>query len=143
MAEIRPVFKARISSIEGPADRNGDPSRARVIPLVGGDIVTRPLVLHWSVRGGMCPLAVGDIVWCARAEDGDGIVLCREDGEWAGFVPGPVEVERHLKADETFEVVQQATGHAGADFSADVTAGGVSLMGHTHTGVHGETSGPH
>ena len=142
MAEIRPFFKARISTLEG-SDRNGDPDKARVLPLVADGVVTRPLALHWSVRGGMCPLAVGDLVWCARAEDGDGIVLCREDGEWAGFVPGPVEVERHLKADDTFEVVQQATGHAGADFSADVTAGGVSLMGHTHTGVHGETSGPH
>ena len=131
MAEIRPIFKARISSIEGPADRNGDPSTARVIPLVGGDIVTRPLVLHWSVRGGMCPLAVGDVVWCARAEDGDGIVLCREDGEWAGFVPGPVEVER------------QITGDEGGTFAQDVTAGGISAMHHTHTGVHGETSAPH
>lgn len=27
--------------------------------------------------------------------------------------------------------------------SGDVTGGGVSLMQHTHTGVHGETSGPH
>lgn len=131
MAEIRPIFKARISSIEGPTDRNGDPSRARVIPLVGGDIVTRPLVLHWSVRGGMCPLAVGDVVWCARAEDGDGIVLCREDGEWAGFVPGAVEVEG------------QVTGDEGGAFARDVTAGGISLMSHTHAGVHGETSGPH
>ena len=131
MAEIRPIFKARISSIEGPADRNGDPSRARVIPLVGGDIVTRPLALHWSLRGGMAALAPGDLVWCARSEDGDGIVLCRGDGEWAGFVPGPVTVEGQL------------TGQSGGTFSSDVTAGGISAMGHTHTGVHGETSGPH
>lgn len=29
------------------------------------------------------------------------------------------------------------------DASGDVTAGGISLIGHTHTGVHGETSTPH
>ena len=75
MAEIRPVFKARVSSIEGHS--------ARVIPLVGGDVVTRPLPLLWTMRDGMCPLAVGDLVVCARFEDGDGIVLCRADGEWS------------------------------------------------------------
>ena len=143
MAEIKPIFKARVSTIEGPADRNGDPSRARVLPLVADGVVTLPWPIHWSLRGGMAPLAVGDEVVCAKFEDGTGIVLCRADGEWAGFVPGPVEVERHLKADETLEVVRQATGHAGADFEADVTAGGISLMSHTHTGVHGETSRPH
>ena len=130
MAEIRPFFKARISSFEG-ADRNGDPSQARVIPLVGGDIVTRPLALHWSVRGGMCPLSVGDAAWCARSEDGDGIVLCRGDGEWSGFVPGAVTIEGEV------------TGQSGGSFESDVTAAGVSVSVHTHTGVHGETSGPH
>ena len=143
MSEIKPIFKAAISSFTEKVDRNGDPSEARVLPLVADGVVTMPFALHWSVRGGMCPLAVGDIVWCARSEDGGGIVLCREDGEWSGFVPGPVEVERHLKADETFEVVQQATGHAGADFASDVTAGGISVMSHTHTCPDGETSGPH
>lgn len=143
MAEIRPIFKAKVSSIEGPADRNGDPSRARVIPLVGGDIVTRPLALHWSLRGGMAALAPGDLVVCARFEDGDGIVLCRVDGEWAGFVPGPVEVEGAVQLDSTLAVAGQVTGSAGAAFSGDVTAAGVSASTHTHTGVHGETSGPH
>lgn len=142
MAEIRPFFKARISTLEG-SDRNGDPDKARVLPLVADGVVTRPLALHWSVRGGMCPLAVGDLVWCARSEDGDGIVLCRADGEWAGFVPGPVEVEGAVQLDSTLAVAGQVTGSAGAAFSGDVTAAGVSASTHTHTGVHGETSGPH
>ncbi|OUO32246.1 hypothetical protein [Olsenella sp. An293] len=130
MAEVRPFFKAKISTLEG-SDRNGDPDRARVLPLVADGVVTRPLALHWSVRGGMCPLAVGDLVWCARSEDGDGIVLSRADGEWAGFVPGAVTVEGQL------------TGQAGGTFAADVTAAGISATGHTHTAPHGETSGPH
>ena len=130
MAEVRPFFKAKISSFEG-SDRNGDSSQARVIPLVGGDIVTRPLALHWSVRGGMCPLSVGDLVWCTRSEDGDGIVLCRADGEWAGFIPGPLTVDGDL------------TGRAGGAFKNDVTADGVSVSTHVHTCPEGETSGPH
>lgn len=130
MAEVRPFFKAKISTLEG-TDRNGVPCRARVLPLVADGVVTRPLALHWSVRGGMCPLAVGDLVWCARSEDGDGIVLCRADGEWASFVPGAVTVEGQL------------TGQAGAAFASDVTAAGISATGHTHTAPHGETSGPH
>lgn len=130
MAEVRPFFKAKISTLEG-SDRNGNPSKARVLPLVADGVVTRPLALHWSVRGGMCPLAVGDVVWCARSEDGDGIVLARADGEWAGFVPGAVTVEGQL------------TGQAGGTFASDVTAAGISATGHTHTAPHGETSGPH
>lgn len=74
MADIRPIFKARISSIEG--------TRARVVPLVGGDVVTRPLAMHWTMLNGMCDVAPGDLVVCARFEDGDGIVLCRADGAW-------------------------------------------------------------
>ena len=131
MAGIQPIFKASISSFTEKVDRNGDPCEARVLPLVADGVVTMPFALHWSVRGGMCPLAVGDIVWCARSEDGGGIVLCREDGEWSGFVPGPVEVEK------------QITGDEGGMFAQDVTAGSISLMSHTHTAPHGETSGPH
>lgn len=130
MAEIRPIFKARVSTLEG-TDRNGDPCLARVLPLVADGVVTRPFPVHWSVRGGMAPLAVGDEVVCAKFEDGTGIVLCRADGEWAGFVPGTVEVEGQIIGDE------------GGYFFSDVTAGGISVMGHTHTAPHGETSGPH
>lgn len=130
MAEIKPIFKARISTLDG-SDRNGDPCEARVLPLVADGVVTRPFPIHWSVRGGMAPLSIGDEVVCARFEDGTGIVLCRADGEWAGFVPGAIEVEGQVVGDE------------GGTFARDVTAGGVSAMRHTHTGVHGETSGPH
>lgn len=142
MAEVRPFFKAKISTLEG-SDRNGDPCQARVLPLVADGVVTRPLALHWSVRGGMCPLAVGDLVWCARSEDGDGIVLSRADGEWAGFVPGAVEVEGAVTLDSTATVAGQLTGQSGATFASDVTAAGISATGHTHTAPHGETSGPH
>lgn len=127
--EIRPVFKAKVSTLEG-GDRNGDPDKARVLPLVADGVVTRPFSVHWSLRGGMAPLAVGDVVVCARFEDGDGIVLCRADGEWSGFVPGPVTVEGQL------------VGQSGGTFSDDVTASGISVSTHTHTCPDGGTSGP-
>lgn len=127
--EIKPVFKARVSTLEG-ADRNGDPYKARVLPLVADGVVTRPFAVHWSLRGGMAPLAVGDVVVCAKFEDGDGIVLCRADGEWSGFVPGPVTVEGQL------------SGQSGGTFSEDVTAAGISVSTHTHTCPDGGTSGP-
>lgn len=129
MAEIQPIFKARISSFEG-SDRNGDPSKARVLPLVADGVVTRPFALLWSVRGGMAPLSVGDVVVCAKFEDGEGIVLCRADGEWGGFVPGPVTVEGQL------------TGQQGGTFASDVRAAGISVSTHTHSCPDGGTSGP-
>lgn len=115
---IRPVFKARISTLEG-ADANGNPDKARVLPLVGDGVVTRPYAILWSVRGTMGELAVGDVVVCARFEDGTGVVLCRADGEWGGVIPGTVEVE------------------------TDVVAADVSLATHIHTAPDGETSTPH
>lgn len=127
--EIRPVFKAKVSTLEG-SDRNGDPDKARVLPLVADGVVTRPFAVHWSLRGGMAPLAVGDVVVCARFEDGDGIVLCRADGEWSGFVPGPVTVEGQL------------SGQSGGTFAEDVTAAGISVSTHTHACPDGVTSGP-
>ena len=117
MADIRPIFKAKVSSIEG--------DRARVIPLVGGDVVTRPLAMHWTMLHGMCDVAPGDLVVCARFEDGDGIVLCRADGAW----------NAHFGEDITVDGTVTSTG--------DMTAAGVSASTHTHAGVHGETSGPH
>lgn len=127
--EIRPVFKAKVSTLEG-GDRNGDPDKARVLPLVADGVVTRPFAVHWSLRGGMAPLAVGDVVVCARFEDGDGIVLCRADGEWSGFVPGPVTVEGQL------------AGQSGGTFAEDVTASGISVSTHVHACPDGTTSGP-
>lgn len=116
MAEIRPIFKARVSSIEG--------TKARVVPLVGGDVVTRPLAMHWTMLHGMCDVAPGDLVVCARFEDGDGIVLCRADGAW----------NAHFGEDITVDGTVAASG--------DMTAAGISASTHTHMGVHGQTSGP-
>ena len=121
------IQKGKISTVEGAADRNGDKTTARVLPCTADGMVTRPLTIPWWLRGKMGNLKPGDEVAYAMFEDGTGIILSRMDGEWDGTVPGSVKVE---KGDVTVP-------------DGDVTASGISLNTHTHTGVHGETSGPH
>ncbi len=121
------IQKGKISTVEGAADRNGDKTTARVLPCTADGMVTRPLTIPWWLRGKMGNLKPGDEVAYAMFEDGTGIILSRMDGEWDGTVPGSVKVE---KGDVTVP-------------DGDVTASGISLKTHTHTGVHGETSGPH
>lgn len=121
------IQKGKISTVEGATDRNGDKTTARVLPCTADGMVTRPLTIPWWLRGKMGNLKPGDEVAYAMFEDGTGIILSRMDGEWDGTVPGSVKVE---KGDVTVP-------------DGDVTASGISLKTHTHTGVHGETSGPH
>lgn len=121
------IQKGKISTVEGAADRNGDKTTARVLPCTADGMVTRPLTIPWWLRGKMGNLKPGDEVAYAMFEDGTGIILSRMDGEWDGTVPGSVKVE---KGDVTVP-------------DGDVAASGISLKTHTHTGVHGETSGPH
>ena len=121
------IQKGKISTVEGAADRNGDKTAARVLPCTADGMVTRPLTIPWWLRGKMGNLKPGDEVAYAMFEDGTGIILSRMDGEWVGTVPGSVKVE---KGSVTVP-------------DGDVTATDISLKTHMHTGVHGETSGPH
>jgi hypothetical protein len=121
------IQKGKISTVEGAADRNGDKTAARVLPCTADGMVTRPLTIPWWLRGKMGNLKPGDEVAYAMFEDGTGIILSRMDGEWDGTVPGSVKVE---KGSVTVP-------------DGDVTATDISLKTHMHTGVHGETSGPH
>ena len=120
------IQKGKISTVEGAADRNGDKTAARVLPCTADGMVTRPLTIPWWLRGNMGNLKPGDEVAYAMFEDGTGIILSRMDGEWDGTVPGSVKVEK---------------GNVSVP-DGDVIASGTSLTAHTHTGVHGETSGP-
>jgi len=92
------IQKGKITGIEGPADRNGDSSRARVMPCAGEGSVTQPLTIPWWLRGGMGQLTVGDEVAYAVFEDATGIILSRMDGEWPGEVPGDVRVVETVTA---------------------------------------------
>lgn len=121
------IQKGKISTVEGATDRNGDKTTARVLPCTADGMVTRLLTIPWWLRGKMGNLKPGDEVAYAMFEDGTGIILSRMDGEWDGTVPGSVKVD---KGSVTVP-------------DGNVTASGISLKTHKHTGVHGETSDPH
>lgn len=124
------IQKGRISTVEGDPDRNGDKTKARVIPCTADGIVTRPLTIPWWLRGKMGNLKPGIEVAYTMFEDGSGLILSRMDGEWDGIVPGDVEL---IKGDLTV---------SDGDISSpdgDVTAQGVSLTEHTHDETGFET----
>ena len=128
------IQKGKISSVEGKADRNGDKTTARVLPSTADSMVTRPLTIPWYLRGEMGNLTPGTEVAYAMFEDGTGIILSRMDGEWDGIVPGDITVKKGA-------LTMQDKGISVP--SADVTATGISLTGHTHTdSIGGSTSGP-
>ena len=86
------IDKGKISSFEADVDRNGDYTKARVLPSTAPTMPTRPLIISWHLRGKMGNLKVGDVVWFALANDLTGIILERADGEWSGTIPGDVTI---------------------------------------------------
>ena len=78
------IQKGKISTIEGPADVNGNNTRARVIPEQADGVVTMPLVIASQLRGDAGNLSKGTDVVFAVFPDQTGIILCRADGELYG-----------------------------------------------------------
>lgn len=85
MAEIQKGF---ISTIEGPADSNGNSTRARVVPEQADGVISKPLVIPAQLRGNAGKLAKGTEVVFAIFPDQTGIILSRADGEWYGVIYG-------------------------------------------------------
>ena len=130
MAQIN---KGKISTIEGEDDRNGDKTAARVLPDTADEVVTRPLVIPWYLRGKMGDLKQGDGVVFVQFEDGEGILIARTDGEWPGVILGDISLEKGGLdiVDKDLNVI-----------TGDAKAGNISLKQHIHAGVHGNTSPP-
>lgn len=135
------IQKGTISSVEGKADRNGDKTKARVLPCTADGMVTRPLTIPWWLRGKMGNLKPDDEVAYVMFEDGTGVILTRMDGDWDGTVPGDVTVIKG-GVEVTEGDLTVTTGSINVP-AGDVVASGISHTSHTHTGVHGGTSGPH
>ena len=135
------IQKGTISSVEGDPDRNDDKTKARVLPCTAGGVVTRPLTIPWWLRGKMGNLKPGDEVAYVMFEDGTGVILTRMDGKWDGTVPGDITVIKG-SVEVTEGDLTITTGGISVP-AGDVVATGISHTGHTHAGVHGETSGPH
>lgn len=135
------IQKGTISSVEGDPDRNDDKTKARVLPCTADGVVTRPLTIPWWLRGKMGNLKPGDEVAYVMFEDGTGVILTRMDGNWDGTVPGDITIIKG-SVEVTEGDLTITTGGISVP-AGDVVATGISHTGHTHAGVHGETSGPH
>lgn len=75
------IEKGKISTIEGPADANGNYTRARVIPEQADGVITRPLIISSQLRGKAGNLTKGTEVVFAVFSDLSGVIFCRADGE--------------------------------------------------------------
>ena len=61
-----------------------------------------------------------------------------------GFHKGTPSVYIEITQDGTVNINASKVNISGSvDISGDCTIGGISFLGHTHTGVHGETTPPH
>ena len=112
------INKGTIAGIEG--------NTARVVPSDAGAKPTAKIVIPWHLRGDTGKLKKGTAVVYVEFDDSTGLLLGRADGEWGEYLP-------RLTAGTITAAVPDG----------DVTAAGISLRKHTHTGVHGETSKPH
>ena len=100
------IDKGKISSFEAETDRNGNPTKTRILPSTAQSMPTRPLIIPWHLRGAMGNLKVGDEVWFALANDLSGIILERADGEWTGIIP-----EKITTTDLTTDMVASINSH--------------------------------
>lgn len=91
---------------------------AVIVPAEHPGMVTRPLVIPFYWRAAMGNLRPGDEVYYLEDDELSGYIIGRTDGEW----------------DNTLRASLAVTG--------DVTAGGISLMQHTHIGNQGSPTSP-
>lgn len=87
---------------------------ARVIPTDAGAKPTSKITIPWHLRGSTGNLSKGTTVIYVEFEDSTGLLLGRADGEWGEYLP-------QISADR-------------------ITANGVSLSTHTHSGVEAGNS---
>jgi len=105
------INKGTIAGIEG--------NTARVVPSDAGAKPTTKIVIPWHLRGDTGKLKKGMAVVYVEFDDSTGLLLGRADGEWGEYLP-------RLTAGTITAAVPDG----------DVTAAGISLRKHTHTGVH-------
>ena len=102
------INKGTIAGIDG--------NMARVVPSDASAKPTAKITLPRHLRGATGNLKKGTAVVYVEFDDSTGLLLGRADGEWGAYLPrltaGSVSVPK-----------------------GDVTAGGISLKGHTHGGV--------
>ena len=136
MSELQ---KGIILTLEGPNDRNGQPTRARVQSTSADGTSTMPITIPWYIRGTMGDLQKGTEVAYAKFDDETGILISRMDGEWSGSMH---EQNIHISGNV---VVTGDVDISGSTNAADITcsslaggtvrSGDVILATHVHGGV--------
>lgn len=145
MAEIQ---KGKISKIEGPNDRNGNPTRARVLPSTSDGAPSRPYTIPWWLRGPAADLAVGVEVAFATFDDLTGVILSRMDGEGGTTIPGSLTVTGSVTVggDNTVTgavsagTLDATSAKLGSLTAGSGTVGGVNVQTHKHTDSMGGTT---
>lgn len=121
------IEKGTILTIEGPADRNGDPTRARVSPSQNSSLVSRPVTIPWYMRGGSGSLEKGTEVAYVLFDDHTGLIIGRLDGEWFGALRGDITISGSLSvggdiATENIDSINSHV-HGGVDPGSSNTSG--------------------
>lgn len=122
MADIQ---KGRISTIEGPADKNANNTRARVIPDQADGAITKPLVIAEQLRGKAGNLKKGTEVVFVVFPDQTGIIFCRADGDWYGMINGDVTVSGNITAHDVRTSTLTSVNahvHGGVETGSDNTS---------------------
>lgn len=121
------IEKGTILTIEGPADKNGDMTMARVSPSQSSGLVSRPVVIPWHMRGASGDLKKGTEVVFVIFDDQTGQLLGRMDGEWFGVIRGDIEINGGLTVDDDIatETIDSFNGHVhgGVDPGSSNTSG--------------------
>ncbi len=90
------VQKGIILTLEGPADKNGNQTRARVQSASAEGTSTLPITIPWYLRGEMGNLEKGTEIAFAIFDDYTGIIISRMDGNWDGTIEGDVAARGNL-----------------------------------------------
>lgn len=121
------IEKGTILTIEGPADKNGDMTMARVSPSQSSGLVSRPVVIPWHMRGASGDLKKGTEVVFVIFDDQTGQLLGRMDGEWYGVIRGDIEINGGLTVgnDIATKTIDSVNGHVhgGVDPGSSNTSG--------------------
>lgn len=146
------IEKGIILTIEGEADRNKNPTKARVQSKAADGTTTLPLTIPWYLRGSMGMLEKGTEVVYALFDDATGVILSRMDGDWNGkmeetqltldlmgttaTVQGSIDVSEGITGENsTINTIKATTINVDTLNGSSITDSGVRLATHIHGGV--------
>lgn len=98
------VQKGIILTLEGPADKNGNPTRARAQSASAEGTSTLPIIIPWYLRGKMGNLEKGTEIAFVVFDDYAGIIISRMDGNWDGTIEDDVVAKGNLTVGKDMKI---------------------------------------